>query len=209
VRTRAFGSAGRARASRPRWRPEANNARLPGSMTRAAQAGAALVVQVRLPAWGIWREMASATRRPMASASRAVSSGSNPAFDLHAEGAAGPACPGVCVDHSRHCSGGGPGRGDHLRLDAVREAVHDVLGDLVPDVADEQRHGQACHRVAPALAESHHAQARERSGRRQGIQPGMPGVRPMAPTATARLACCRSSASSRPCASGNAAAGSR
>ena len=46
------------------------------SSARDSQAGAARVVQVKLPALGNWRDSSSATRRPIASASLVGSSGS-------------------------------------------------------------------------------------------------------------------------------------
>ena len=45
-------------------------------LTESPQAGAARAVQVKLPASGSWREISSATRRPVASASLAGSPGS-------------------------------------------------------------------------------------------------------------------------------------
>jgi hypothetical protein len=92
-----------------------------------------------------------------------------PALDFDSQGAAGPARPGVRVDDSRHRPRGGLGRGDHVRVDAVGQAVHDIFGDLVSDVADESGDRQPGYWVAPGLAEGDSDQARERSGRGECI----------------------------------------
>ena len=64
----------------------------------------------------------------------------DPPFDFDPQRAAGPARPGVCVDDSWDRSGRGFGRGNDLWVDTIGEAVHDIRGDPVPDVADEGGH---------------------------------------------------------------------
>jgi hypothetical protein len=91
----------------------------------------------------------------------------NPALDFYPQGAAGPAGPGMCVDDSGHRSCRGFGCGNDVRIYAVGEAVHDILGDFVPDVADESGHRQPGYRVAPGQAEGDSEQASERTGRGQ------------------------------------------
>jgi len=76
-----------------------------------------------------------------------------PAFDLDAESPPGP--PGAGVDDSGHRSGGCLGAADHRRIDAIGQAVHDVGGDFVADVADQRGNRQSGYRVAPGLAEGH------------------------------------------------------
>ena len=80
------------------------------------------------------------------------------------------------VDDPWHRSCSDLGCGDHLWVYAIGEAVHDILGDLVPDVADKSGHGQPGHRVTPGLAEGDSDQPRERTGRGECIQPGMLGI---------------------------------
>jgi hypothetical protein len=65
----------------------------------------------------------------------------------------------VGVHDSRYRSGGGLGRGDDSRVDAVGQALHDILGHLVADVADEQGHRDARDRVAEPEARRHRDQS--------------------------------------------------
>jgi hypothetical protein len=68
-----------------------------------------------------------------------------------------------------HRSGCGFGGGDDAWVYAVGQAVHDIFGDLVPDVADESGHRQPSDRVAPGLAEGHSDEACEGTGRGECI----------------------------------------
>ena len=67
------------------------------------------------------------------------------------------------------------GRSDHARVHAVGQAVDDIAGDLVADMADERGDHEPGDRVPQGAREP------PRSGRRaprprKGIQPGMPGI---------------------------------
>jgi hypothetical protein len=55
------------------------------------------------------------------------------------------------------------GCGDDVWVYTVGEAVHDMVGDLVPDGADERGHHQPGDRIAPGLAKGDSDQACERT----------------------------------------------
>jgi hypothetical protein len=71
----------------------------------------------------------------------------DPGFELYAQDPAGPAGPRVGMDDAGQIAGGRLGRGDDAGVYPVGQAADDVRGDLVTDVADEQGHGQAGHRI--------------------------------------------------------------
>jgi hypothetical protein len=65
--------------------------------------------------------------------------GIDPAFDVDAQGASGPARAGV--GDALDAGGGVFGRDEHAVVDAVEQAVGDLGGDFIADVADEQGDG--------------------------------------------------------------------
>ena len=78
--------------------------------------------------------------------------------------------------HARDGERGGLGPGEDLRLDAVHEVGDHVGGDLVAGVRDEEGHDEARHAVRPSQPQSHPDEPRQRSGRGQGVEPGVLGV---------------------------------
>src|SRR5690242_17957572 len=80
------------------------------------------------------------------------------------------------VDDTRHRPRGCFGCGNNTRVHAVGQAVDDIAGDLVADMADECGDHEPGYRVAPGLSGSYGDQADERPGRGEGVQPGMPGI---------------------------------
>jgi hypothetical protein len=79
--------------------------------------------------------------------------GVDPAFDVDAQGASGPARAGVRVGDALDAGGGVFGGDQHTVVDAVAQAVGDLGGDFVADMADEQGDGEPGDGVAPRLAQ--------------------------------------------------------
>src|SRR3979409_2711081 len=79
--------------------------------------------------------------------------GSTSPFDVDAQGASGPARAGVRVGDALDADGGVFGGDQHIVVDAVAQAVGDLGGDFVADVADEQGDGEPGDGVAPRLAQ--------------------------------------------------------
>ena len=97
--------------------------------------------------------MASPTRQPSLSAVCTDRVGSTQPVDVDAQGASGPARAGVRVGDALDAGGGVFGGDQHTVVDAVAQAVGDLGGDFVADVADEQGDGEPGDGVAPRLAQ--------------------------------------------------------
>lgn len=91
--------------------------------------------------------------------------GVDPAFDVDAQGASGPARAGGRVGDALDAGGGVFGGDQHTVVDAVAQAVGDLGGDFVADVADEQGDDEPGNGVAPRLAQ------RDRDGARRVVRP--------------------------------------